>query len=213
MGCLKRMVGLVLLLLVIGGLFLFRGHLREAWRSVRGGGADDTVPSEELAAAAGAKLDALRDGTRTYAALSGVELQSLLLYRYQGVIPAFLESPQIELAGDQLRLRGRVPIDKLPSIDALGEVASFLPDTTDLLIEGRLLPLNGGRAAFAVDRVSAARFPLPGSLVPRALAELGRRDEPGLPRDAMALPLPPGVVGAYIRRDSLVLITRGDGAN
>jgi hypothetical protein len=54
--------------------------------------------------------------------------------------------------------------------------------------------------------VSAQRFPLPARLVPGALERLGRTDEPGLPPDAIALPLPPGVAAAYVRRDSLVLL-------
>lgn len=210
-GCLRRVVVLGVLLVVVAAAFLFRGHLREAWRGLRGGEDDVRPPSEELAQVASAKIDALRSGSKSYAALSGPELQSLLQYRYQGVVPGFLESPQIALQGDQLQLRGRVPVDKLPDVEGLGEAAAFLPDTTDLLVEGRLLPLSSGRVAFAVDRVSAAKFPLPGAIVPRALARLGRRDEPGLPRDAMALPLPPGVAGAYIRRDSLVLITQEQG--
>jgi hypothetical protein len=203
---LKRVILLVLLLIVVGGVYFFRGTIREAWRNFRG--IEEAVASPELAEIAGSKLDALRDGSKTYVALSAAELQSLLLYRYQGVVPAFIESPQIELDGDQLRLRGRVPVDKLPDVQGLSEAAAFLPDTADLLVEGRILPLSGGRAAFAVDGVTAAKLPLPSALVPRALARLGRRDEPGLPRDAIALPLPAGIASAYIRRDSLVLITR-----
>ena len=212
-GCLRRVVVLVVLLLLVGAAWLFRGHRREAWRDLRGGEETAQVPSEELATIAAGKIEALRSGSRSYAALSGVELQSLLQYRYEGVVPAFLEAPEIQLEGDQLRLRGRVPVDKLPDVGGLGEAAAFLPDTTDLLVEGRLLPLSGGRVAFAIDRVSAAKFPLPGAIVPKALERLGRRDEPGLPPDAMALPLPPGVLNAYIRRDSLVLITRDVGGN
>jgi hypothetical protein len=202
----KRLVLLVILIVVVGGVYFFRGSLREAWRNFRG--IEEAVASEQLAEVAAAKLDALRNGSENYAALSAAELQSLLLYRYQGVVPAFIDSPQIELDGDQLRLRGRVPVDKLPDVRGLSEAASFLPDTADLLVEGRILPLSGGRAAFAVDGVTAARLPLPSALVPQALTRLGRKDEAGLPADAIALPLPPGVASVYIRRDSLVLITR-----
>ena len=207
-GCLRRVLVLVILLLVLGGVYFFRGTLRDAWRNFRG--VEEPVASQELAQIAATKLDALRDGSKSYAALSAAELQSLLLYRYQGVVPSFIDSPQIELDGDQLRLRGRVPVDKLPDVRGLSEAAAFLPDTADLLVEGRILPLSGGRAAFAVDGVTAAKLPLPSALVPRALARLGRKDEAGLPPDAIALPLPPGVASVYIRGDSLVLITRAN---
>lgn len=210
MGCLRRTVSLVLfavLAVAVAGAWLYRERLQTAWHELRGG---DTVvqPSPELADEAGIKLDELGDGSRASASLSAAELESLLLYRYPGMLPAFLDSPRVELDDDRVRLRARMPLDMLPGTDGFGEVAAFLPDTADLLVSGRLLPLDSGRVAFAVDDVSAARVPLPSRLFPGALTRLGRRDEPGLPADAFAVRLPPGVAAAYIRRDSLVLLAR-----
>ena len=51
--------------------------------------------------------------------------------------------------------------------------------------------------------------PLTSLLVPILLAAVRAADVS--PRDAMALPLPPGVRTAYIRRDSLVLLARPNG--
>jgi hypothetical protein len=206
-GCMKRIVALVLVVVIVAAAWLFREPLRTAWRDLRGAPAA-VAPSQELAASAERKLSGLRDGSSGRATLTAVELESLLLFRYRGVLPAFLDSPSVELRGDQLRLRARVPIDKLPRVDGLSDAAAFLPDTAELTVAGKLLPLDSGRVAFGIDQVSAARFPLPGRLVPGALTRLGRRDEPGLPADAMALPLPPGAATAYIRRDSLVLLSR-----
>jgi hypothetical protein len=53
--------------------------------------------------------------------------------------------------------------------------------------------------------------PLPRRLVHRALARLGRVEEGDLPRDAVAVPLPPGVEAAYVRGDSLFLLARQRG--
>jgi hypothetical protein len=105
-------------------------------------------------------------------------------------------------------LSGRVPLDRLPSAGALGEVAAVLPDTSDITLTGTLLPLPGNRVALGVNQVTAARIPLPRRIVPAALERLGRTDEPGLPPDAIAIRLPSGVSAAYIRNDSLVLHTR-----
>jgi hypothetical protein len=207
-GCIRRVTALILLVVLAGTAFLFRDRIRLAWHDLRGTTPDVVGPSPQFADDAEAKLHALRDGTATSVALSAVELESLLMYRYQGVLPGFLGDPAIEISGDRLRLRARVPVDKLPAVDGLGEAAAFLPDTTEFTVAGRLLPLSEGRVAFAIDDVSAQRFPLPRRLVPGALERIGRRDEPGLPRDAMALPLPPGAAAAYIRRDSLVLLAR-----
>jgi hypothetical protein len=207
-GCLRRMIAAVVIVALLAGAYIYRQRLQGAWQDLRGTRQQEVTASPELAGVAEAKLDALRDGTSEYAALSAVELESLLQYRYQAAVPAFLGVPTIELQGERIRLRARVPVDKLPNVEGLGEAAAFLPDTTELSVAGRLLPLGAGRIAFAIEDVSAQRFPLPRRMVPRALERLGRRDEPGLPADAMALPLPPGIQAAYVRRDSLVLLAR-----
>jgi hypothetical protein len=207
-GCARRALVLVVLAGLGLGVWAYRERLRTAWHDIRGIRESGLVATPELAAAADAKLEALRAGATVRVALSAIELQSLLEFRYPGVLPAALGEPRLEFTGDRIRLRARVPIDKLPNVEGLGEVAAFLPDTTELTVTGRLLPLVEGRVAFAVDDVSAQRFPLPRRLVPGVLDRLGRRDEPGLPDDAMAVPLPPGIANAYVRRDSLVLLAR-----
>jgi hypothetical protein len=207
-GCARRLVVLVLLIAALAVMWLNRDRVISAWHDLRGTGEQTVRPSPELATLAEEKLDRLRDGQTDQAVLSGVELESLLVYRYGGMLPGFLNAPAVELSGDRLRLRVRVPLDMLPHVDGLSEITAFLPDTTELSVMGKLLPLDGDRVAFAVDQVSASRVPLPSRLVPDALTRLGRRDEPGLPADAMALPLPPGITAAYVRRDSLVLLAR-----
>src|SRR5688572_491716 len=164
--------------------------------------------SPALAQIAEAKLENLKDGQAQSVSLSQEELQSLLQFKYMQLLPAFVASPQIELDGDRIKVTGMVPVESLPGLGELGDAAAFLPDTTEVSITGTLLPLDGGRIAIGIDQVSAARIPLPDRLVPRVLQRLGRKDEPGLPRDALAVPLPPGVSAAYVRGDSLVLLAR-----
>ena len=209
-GCLRSVAGLVAIALLLAIGWLQRDRLRGWVAEVRGMAAPTATaepqPSVELADRAHAKLTELADGTITRAALSELELQSLLLYRYEQLLPAFADSPRVELQGDRLRLLIRVPTDRLPRIDALGDAAALLPDTADIAVRGQLLPLPSGRIAFAIDDVHASRIPLPDRVIAPALERLGRRDEPGLPSDAVALPLPPGATGAYVRGDSLVLL-------
>lgn len=212
-GCFRRVLGLLMLLLLLAGAWIFRDRIRTVWSDWRDSGDEVEQPSAELALGAQRKLAALGDGSASSASLSGVELESLLLHSYQGVLPAFLDSPQVQLEGDRLRLRARVPIDKLPRVDGLSDAAAFLPDTTDLTVTGTLLPLESGRVGFGVDDVSAARVPLPDRFIAGALTRLGRRDEAGLPADAIAVRLPRGAATAYIRRDSLVLLARPAGGN
>jgi hypothetical protein len=104
------------------------------------------------------------------------------LYRYQGVLPGFLGTPAIEMRDDRLRLRARVPVDKLPNVEGLGEAAAFLPDTTELTVSGAAAAA-GYRAASRIRRRGRQRAAVPAAAPARAgrARALGRRDEPGLP--------------------------------
>lgn len=212
-GCLRGIVALVLVAALAVVAFLNRDRLMDMWQDVRGVAVTaPEKPSPELAERAQRKLDALGDGSAQTATLTEVELQSLLQYQYTGLLPGFIDSVRVELEDDRIRVTGRVPIDRLPDVEGLSQAAALLPDTTDLTVTGQLLPLTGGRVALAVDEVSVSRIPLPDRLVSTALRRLGRRDEAGLPADAIALPLPAGAINAYVRGDSLVVVgSNGNG--
>ncbi len=166
----------------------------------------ELAPSEELAEIAGAKLENLKNGKAESAAFHASELQSLLEFRFVQLLPAFVDNPEVKMHDGQLKVLARVPVDHLPSISEIGDAISFLPDTAEVELTGKLLPLGDGRVALSIQQVKAARIPLPDRLVPRALQRLGRHDEAGLPKNALALPLPPGAATAYLDSDSLVLL-------
>jgi hypothetical protein len=221
LGAIRRLFWLcVVAVLVVGVYWWFREDLRpytdavrERWEELRGRTAESSDrpgTSQALADRAWVKVDALRTGDADQASFTDLELQSLLEYRYPEVLPAFVDSPRITLEDDRVRLRVRIPVDRLPQVRDLGEITALLPDTTDLEVRGQLLPAEEGRVAFAVDDVSAHRIPLPRRLVPAALDLLGRKDEPGLRADAIVIPLPGGARAAYVRADSLVLLGRQD---
>ncbi len=202
---------LVLIVLVAAAWLLWARWFRQRPSAPNAAGpaaASRLAASPLLAESADAKLRYLKSGQATSIALHANELQSLLQYRFLQLLPAFVDSLQIDLAEDRIHVRARVPVERLPTISDLGEAASFLPDTAEIGLTGTLLPLDSGRVALAIDEVRAARIPLPQRLVPRALQRLGRRDEPGLPPAALALPLPPGAAAAYVRGDSLVLLAQ-----
>src|SRR5688572_12761350 len=107
MGCLLRTIFTAVLLCVIAVFaFLNRDRIETAWNSLRGGDAVTTVPSQELAAAADRKLSDLAEGRATQIAISELELQSLLLYKYRELLPAFVDSPTIELNDDRIEVKG-----------------------------------------------------------------------------------------------------------
>jgi hypothetical protein len=107
----SRGVGAVVALVVLVGLlavgYLFRDRLL-------GGGLEPTEASPEVAAAAEAKLEQLRAGGDSVR-LSGVEITSLLRYRAPAAALEMVHDPAVVIAGDTIRLTGRVPTDRLPS--------------------------------------------------------------------------------------------------
>src|SRR5690606_33856107 len=95
-----------------------------------------------------------------------------------------------------------------PRVEELGEVLGFLPDTTEVIASGQIIPLRENRVGVTIDELSAARIPLPRGMIPAILRRLGREDEPGLPPDAFGFALPQGVSNAYIHGDSLIFMGR-----
>lgn len=205
-----RKLFLLVVLFALGSVaYLNRDRIADVIGSVRNkSDASETGPSEELAERAGLKLEDLESGREPRVALSSEELQSLLKYRFPQLLPAFVDSPTIVLERDRIHVTARVPVESVPHLNELGDAAGFLPDTTEVDMTGTILPLDSGRVALAIDDVSASRIPLPNRMIPGALRRLGRKDEPGLPRDALAVPLPPGAAAAYVRGDSLYLLAR-----
>jgi hypothetical protein len=193
--------GFLFVLLLAGGWWLFREPLA---RLLGRGEPVATIVSPEAAAQADAKLARLTGDGETVR-LSDVEFTSLMRYRLRDRIPGDLESPAVAFAGDTLRLMARVPSDRLPAGPELGAARAFLPDTADVDIVGHLRPLQPGRAAFEVRRITFAGIPVPDRLYPQALRSMGRRDEPGLAPTAYPFPLPDGVGGASVQAGELVL--------
>ncbi|HSG64688.1 MAG TPA: hypothetical protein VLD39_06795 [Gammaproteobacteria bacterium] len=217
----RRLFTLLVVVLVLGAVAWYRPEARDLLRSLGdrwtvlrkdGAAAQELGPaaSAELADQAQRKLDRVQSGNG-HESFTTAELQSLLQFRYRQLLPEYVGSPRVTLEGDHIAIRLRVPIERLPRVSDFGEILALLPDTTDLDIRGTLLPSDEGHVAFAVDAVSAQRIPLPRRLVPSALELLGRQDRPGLPEDAIVVPLPSGARSAYVRGDSLVLLSAGAG--
>jgi len=141
--------------------------------------------------------------------LTGNELQSLLLYRYQQLLPEYVKSPHIALDQDHVAIHVRLPTRMLPATADLGRMLVLLPDTADVEIRGVVVPSSDGYIDFTVDALTAQRIPLPSRMVPPALKLFGRVDAPGLADDAIRLPLPDGMRTAYVRSDSLVVLAAG----
>src|SRR5690606_13733766 len=72
MGCMRRVVALLMLLLLLAGAWLFRDRIRTAGDEWRGNDVEVLRPSPELAAGANRKLATLRDGSARSVSLSAI---------------------------------------------------------------------------------------------------------------------------------------------
>lgn len=190
----------VLLVLVVGGVLVW------ALRGRFFGQEDELAAtvSPEAAAQAEAKLQRLSQNGDSVQ-LSGVEITSLIRYRYTDQFPAMLSDARVAMSGDTLRLRARVPTERLPNVRELERARAFLPDTAPVEIIGRIQPLEQGRVALDIMDVRFANIPIPAHLYPTALERIGRRPEPGLAPTALPVRLPDGVGKASVRGGNLVL--------
>jgi len=213
-GCLKSLVTkvLILLLLVVAAYAGWRWgpqvfpRVQEwlGWTEAPPG--LEVVASPELADSAVARVQELRRGQGPeQLAFGGAELTSVLVYAVPGLIPPGVTDPRVTLADGRVHLRARVALEAFPELPDLGPVIGLLPDTLDVALEASLMPFSPERAALLVHQIEASRVPLPRRLVPQILTAMGRTEEPGLPPEALLIPLPGGLGSAYILSDSLIL--------
>lgn len=191
---------LVLFLAAVSAAWLFRDDIVAAMSGTR----EPVEVSPEAADLAEAKLRALLEDGRE-ARLSEIEISSLLRYRSGGFGEGTIDEPSVSLAGDTLILIGNVATDSLPSHPELNAVRPFLPERAPIEVRGHMRPLAEGRAAFEISAVEFAGLPIPQRYYPDVLQRVGRRDEPGLATNAVAIRMPPGVGGIRIEGGYLIL--------
>ena len=97
-NCLARIGCLALILVVVAGGWLFRDDIAGWWRQLEITSASQ--PSEDLAERATSKLEAMasRDGPQRLE-LGQAEIQSLLTYRAEPMLPAGISDPVVWIRG------------------------------------------------------------------------------------------------------------------
>lgn len=209
-GCLRSCVGKAVLLVLLAGAayagWRWGPELFPRVQSWLDGSGEEVEASPELAEATLDRYEAFQAGEEDRLSVGGTELASVLRFALPGLLPPGVSEPSVDLEEGRVRVSARVAVAQVPRLPDLGEVVGLLPDTVTLAMRGSLTPLEGKGAALVVEEITAARIPLPRRLIPDILDALGRTDRPGLPPDAMAVPLPEGLRSAYILRDSLILV-------
>lgn len=169
--------------------------------------ADGKAPGPELARRTVEEVDRFRRSSGpTEMALGQAEVGSVLRYSATGMLPDGVSPPDVELQGGHVHLSTRVDLASFPRLEDLDRMRALLPDTVPVEMDAALMPFGQRGAALVVYRVKAGGIPLPRSVIQRLLESMGRMDRPGLPPEAMLVPLPAGLRSAYILSDSLILV-------
>ena len=138
--------------------------------------------------------------------LGGTELSAVVRHSLPGMIPRGVSQLTIEFKRGQVHVSARVAVEAFPNLPRFDDIIGLLPDTILLEIRGSLVPLDQGHMALLVDRVQAARIPLPTRFVAEVLSAFGRSRPSSLPDDALEVPLPDGLRSVFVQRDSLVML-------
>jgi hypothetical protein len=162
-------------------------------------------PSEVLAMVAEEKLEVMRNGGGGDVVLSGPEIESLLLYRFEDRWPRGVSSPSVHMRDGELYLGLQISRDLLPTLPDMDALTMFLPDTVPVQLQGRVLALAGGGAALMVQRIDASAIPIPRRLFALLLAQVQGQPAPGVPPEALVLPLPQAVRSLRIEGSNLII--------
>ena len=212
-GCAGRLVAVVLLLAAAyAGWRWGPSVFPRIEQAIRGESADQdglVSPSPELAESTLDRFERFRgpEGSESQLLLGDAELSSLVRFSLPGILPPGVTDPTIELSGGRIFLSARVALEAFPELPSFEEVVGLLPDTVPIRMGGSLGPRDPSSGILYVDAVEAARIPVPDRFIPAILGALGREDRDALPPNAMIVPLPKGLSSAYVRRDSLVLVS------
>lgn len=190
---------LILVVLAAAGWWL-----REEIHGLLAGTPEPVVVSPEAADAAQEKLRRLTEHGEE-ARLSEVELSSLLRYRTPEWAAGTIRDASVRMSGSDVIVTGIVPTERLPSHPDLDQVRAFLPDSAGIEVTGQVSQMSDGRAAFEITSVQFAGLPIPERYYSDVLASVGRRDEPGLGPNAVAVRLPRSVSAVRVENGYLIL--------
>lgn len=169
-------------------------------------------PSPELADETLDRFERFRRGDAgDRLALGGTELTSLVRYALPGMLPPGVDEPTVTLEDGRVHVAARVAVSEFPQLPDLNPVVGLLPDTVLIELRGGLVPHDQAHLALVVDRVRAARIPLPQRMVSDVLQGLRGERSATLPPDALAVPLPDGLASVFVQRDSLILLAESGG--
>ena len=108
-----------------------------------------------------------------FASLRGADVASYVFLGAGQLLPSFVDSAEAAVIGDQLVVRGSVPLRELGGSGVLGPFASMLGDREPMELAGRIRVTGPGRAELTIAHAKVRDFRLPDGLIPRLLRQAG----------------------------------------
>ncbi len=211
-GCVKNFLAtvgcLTVLVVVIGGGWLFRDQLYGAYRSVTGiesrAAADSSVgaPSARARRSAEAKEAVLGARGTGYVRLSADEVASLIDARLAPPARAAVDSLRVILTEGRIALEARVKLAVFGK-DLLGPLSGLLDASERLRMAGGAEMRAPGELAWRCDEFVIVSFPFPPSVIPALVNRMTGRDD-----GVFLIPVPTTVGEVRVRADGVTLYRR-----
>ena len=170
-GFFSKIGCLTFIALLLAGGWWFRDDISDLWRRLQI--TSSSRPSEQLAERAADKLQSFAEGDAgSSLRLSQQEMQSLLTYRADPMLPPGISAPLVELRDSTLVLSARVDPEQLEGLASPELVERFLSDSTRVLVELEPGVLAPGVARVEVVTLQAGSVVIPSLMVPWILESM-----------------------------------------
>lgn len=130
-------------------------------------------------------------GASNSVSISAGDVASYIFFAVSNRLPASTRDLQAAVIGDELAVRGVVPLRELGVGRVLGPLASFVGESDTVFFSGELSLTQPEVGEYRVTELRLQQFRVPAGLIPRVLRGIDRNDRPaGVAPDALALPVP-----------------------
>ena len=195
-GCLRRLGCLVLILIALAAGWYWYAHMRTGPATAAIGGDRVWEPVTPAGAERGRMaLESLAGNTGpTFVSVSAGDVASYIFFSASNRLPASTHDLQAAVIGEELAVRGVVPLRELGAGRVLGPLASLVGESDTVFFSGQLSVMQPEVGQYRVTELRLQQFRVPAGLIPRVLRGIDRNDRPaGVSPGALALPLPPHI--------------------
>lgn len=209
-GCLRRVGCIILILIALAAGWYWYAHVRADPAVSTVGGDRVWEPVTPAGAERGRMaLESLAGNTGpSFVSISAGDIASYIFFSAANRLPPSTHDLQAAVIGEEVAVRGVVPLRELGAARVLGPLASLVGESDTVFFSGELSVMQPEVGQYRVTELRLQQFRVPAGLIPRMLRGIDRNDRPaGVSPDALALPLPPHITDIRVS-DGVVTLSR-----